>query len=101
MSKAPKWTPGPWKVGPVDDTVVTAADGSVVAEIDGDYNQPETWRIMEANARLIATAPELYEALEGLVRYAIAVRHTAGMGKDQSARLERAQAVLVKARGLA
>ena len=61
-----KHTPGPWEVGPVDDTVVThvGADGVrlVVAEIDGDYNQPETWPIMEANARLIAAAPELLEA---------------------------------------
>lgn len=63
-----KHTPGPWEVGPVDDTVVThvGADGVrlVVAEIDGDYNQPETWPIMEANARLIAAAPELLEALD-------------------------------------
>lgn len=60
-----KHTPGPWEVGPVDDTVVThvGADGVrlVVAEIDGDYNQPETWPIMEANARLIAAAPELLD----------------------------------------
>ena len=60
-------TPGPWIVGPVDDTVVThlGADGCryEVAAIDGDYNDPDTWPIMEANARLIAAAPELYEAL--------------------------------------
>jgi hypothetical protein len=61
MTKA-KHTPGPWVVGPVDDTVVThlGADGAryIVAEIAGDYNQPDTWPIMEANARLIAAAPE-------------------------------------------
>lgn len=64
---ASKYTPGPWVVGPADDTVVThlGADGQryTVAEIDGDYNQPETWPVMEANARLIAAAPDLYEAL--------------------------------------
>ena len=56
-------TPGPWVVGPVDDTIVTAPDGSEVAAIDGDYNQPDMWPVMEANARLIAAAPELLEAL--------------------------------------
>ena len=59
-------TPGPWIVGPVDDCTVTAVDASgerhVVAEIDGDYNEPDLWPTMEANARLIAAAPDLLEA---------------------------------------
>ena len=63
-----KHTPGPWIVGPVDDTLVShiAADGKryEIAAIDGDYNHPDTWPIMEANARLIAAAPALLEALE-------------------------------------
>lgn len=52
-------TPGPWRVGPVDDTRVEDADGNEVAEIDGDYNQPETWPLMEANAEAIALLPAL------------------------------------------
>lgn len=55
-------TPGPWRVGPVDDTRVEDANGNEIAQIDGEYNQPETWPIMEANARLIAAAPDLLEA---------------------------------------
>lgn len=62
------FTPGPWEVGPVDDTVVThiGADGVryEVAAIDGDYNDPDTWPIMEANARLIAAAPDMLAALQ-------------------------------------
>ncbi len=62
------FTPGPWEVGPVDDTVVThlGADGVryEIAAIDGDYNQPDEWPVMEANARLIAAAPDLLEALK-------------------------------------
>ncbi len=65
------FTPGPWVVGPVDDTVVThlGADGLryEIASIDGDYNQPDQWPTMEANARLIAAAPCLLAALERVV----------------------------------
>lgn len=63
---AAKHTPGPWVVGPADDTVVThlGKDGVryEVAAIDGDYNEPDEWPVMEANARLIAAAPDLLSA---------------------------------------
>lgn len=42
---------------------------------------------------------DLFDALKGLVRYAEAVRHTAGMGKTQLERLDAAKAVLAKAEG--
>lgn len=54
-------TAGPWRVGPVDDTAVTAADGTEIchASGDGDYDDDAVWPVMEANARLIAAAPDL------------------------------------------
>lgn len=52
----------PWRVGPVDDTRVEDAKGNEVALIDGDYNDPDTWHIMESNARLISASPELLVA---------------------------------------
>ena len=65
-------TPGPWVVGPIDDTAVThlGKDGIryEVAAVDGDYNDPDEWPIMEANARLIAAAPDLLAALKEMVR---------------------------------
>ena len=68
-----KHTPGPWVVGPVDDTVVThlGADGvrREVAQIDGNYNEPDLWPVMEANARLIAAAPDVAEALKACLNY--------------------------------
>lgn len=59
-------TPGPWRVGPVDDTVVVAADGSEIAAIDGDYNEPDLWPMMEANARRIARVPDMEETILSL-----------------------------------
>lgn len=57
-----KYAKSPWRVGPVDDTLVVDADGNEVCQVDGDYNHPDTWVIMEANARLIASSPDLLEA---------------------------------------
>ena len=58
-----KHTPAPWQTSLTDDTVVIhiGADGVhyEVATIDGDYNEPDLWPVMEANARLIAAAPDL------------------------------------------
>lgn len=55
--------PGPWRVSLTDDTVVIGPDRAEVAAIDGDYNEPDLWPIMEANARLIALTPQLAAAL--------------------------------------
>ena len=57
------YTPGPWRVAPTDDTTVICPERTVVAEIDGDYNEPDLWPVMEGNARLIAAAPDLHAAL--------------------------------------
>lgn len=89
-----KFTPGPWKVGPVDETLVATDDGKEVAQICGDYNQPETWPVMEANAHLIAAAPELYEALSDLL---FLCSQTAEVCGTQEVKV--ACAVLAKARG--
>ena len=60
-------TPGPWRVGPVDDTrIVSVKHDEEIAIASGDYDSPEGWPIMEANARLIAAAPDLLDALQKL-----------------------------------
>lgn len=64
-----KYAPGPWHVGPVDDTMVTDAAGCEVAAVDGDYNDPDLWPVMEANARLIAAAPEMLAELQKQVAW--------------------------------
>ena len=89
-------TPGPWRVSLVDDTRVEDATGNCVAEIDGDYNQPETWPAMEANSRLIAAAPDLLEALERMTYL-----QSGGPVKSSDADkwLKEARAAIAKAKG--
>ena len=65
-----KHFPGPWIVGPVDDTLVravtTEGEYYTICEMDGNYNDPHQWPVMEANARLIAAAPDLLEACKDI-----------------------------------
>lgn len=98
-------SPGPWRVSLADDTVVIDARGNEVAAIDGDYNQPETWPVMEENARLIAAAPEMFVEIEKQIAWLNHIRpRLAGnvpgsvlMGVDQS--IKYLGAALAKARG--
>lgn len=57
-----KWTPGPWAFSfeSIDPSwaIVTTSGGAIVANVNADHRQ-------EANAHLIAAAPDLYKALEG------------------------------------
>ena len=78
-----KHTPGPWKLEPYD-SCLAGEDfqwGGIWAGpvmLDGiNYGQPayatikpETLERMEADARLIAAAPDLLSALDDLARYA-------------------------------
>lgn len=65
------FTPGPWTVGEYGisaggyNNVVSACDGHVYDEYDSDSATLDIPN--EADARLIAAAPELYEALVGLL----------------------------------
>jgi len=77
-----KHTPGPWHVynmgnyfgidagngngyGPDDRTIVTFGD----ADDDLMGVRGDTYEEMKANANIIAAAPEMLEALDGLVKY--------------------------------
>ena len=71
MSTEPKWTPGPWSIGKRGDGAIGSvycdnALGSRVAIVFGEGQEFSVFsrREEEANAHLIAAAPELYEALK-------------------------------------
>src|SRR5687768_8810194 len=111
----PKWTPGPWRPrdeGP-PETDVCGPDGRLLAtafpNVDHGSEPPGLWLVKsipeaEANARLIAAAPELYEALEFIFDH-IADKERGprdlypAFGLDASRALEMARAALAKARG--
>lgn len=58
-----KATPGPWKISLTDDTSIINADRREVCTADGDYNSPDDWPLMEANAALIVAAVNSLPAL--------------------------------------
>jgi hypothetical protein len=58
----PKHTPGPWRHEGTFDSVVRGADNSYVAVSSG-YQKGGWVSLTQANARLIAAAPEMLEAL--------------------------------------
>lgn len=57
-------TPGPWRIGGTEKRVIFADNGDVVARIACYGEQSETPEAEKANARLIAAAPGLLEALK-------------------------------------
>ena len=93
---SPAHTPGPWDVEPKGSRhFVDGADGLTVAYIDraGVRERIE----IEANARLIAAAPTLLEALEAVLPDLEHYVATHGPGPDN--RLAIARAAIAKARG--
>lgn len=62
-----KFTPGPWHVGDGNETIVYDANRWAIASATTFHRKHEDGS-SEANAKLIAAAPELLEALEALKR---------------------------------
>lgn len=87
-----KHTPGPWQLAEKYNCKdVRAVDGPYVA--DCNASAAIDWRTKEANARLIAAAPELLQALSGCVEH---MEHSTPQGQ---AAYEAALAVITKATG--
>lgn len=89
-----KATPGPWFVEDFDVHALVDGSSRLVAEVSapGKATTPQT---LPANARLIAAAPELYDALSELV--AMLSGSTRTMNAPDA--IDAALAALAKARG--
>lgn len=64
-----KFTPGPWRQTLPDDTAIVGADGWPVCETGVHQDYDEHFERMEADARLIAAAPELFMALQWAMQF--------------------------------
>lgn len=111
-----KYTPGPWLVGIADPTMSDMVAETARHEIYGQLsarrlaNNSDAYLEDGANARLIAAAPEMFEALVGLVELierGDLVRDATNDGDPDWAlkmldfvpRITRAQLAIAKARG--
>lgn len=102
---AATFTPGPWKYGPLDEENtakrrVLSASGLLVAEARGATGPAS---VRDANARLIAAAPELLEALRDVLPFAISLvgDYKPGATDEDFDKINRAVAVIAKAEGSA
>lgn len=64
MSKKSIHSPGPWHTGGKDGRIIYDSDGKPVA--DATVYMPSGFDSMQSNAALIASAPELLEALRSI-----------------------------------
>ena len=102
----PKWTPWPWPEPEYDNCDRGSGEwwniGGIARTMGHGYNARTEERAKdEANARLIASAPELYEALES---YVVAVEELKRNNQFAATFLlgslaDKARAALAKARG--
>lgn len=111
MTSEPKWTPGPWDFSMAKMPIDGEYDYCISAVVDGErYVISEAFgRVSEkqrpnahANARLIAAAPELYEALERLLKWVAPIagdNHDKDREREEMASVEAACSALRKARG--
>jgi hypothetical protein len=97
-----KFTPGPWVVGNIFELTFGVKRGNGTEPIGFVYGPSlaeryDVGRTALANARLIAAAPELYEALERTLNWLASYPGEGAMGIGGP--YEQARAALAKARG--
>lgn len=96
-------TPGPWQITEMDGEVnraVVGPDGELIADCFAptaeDFNLPQDY---EANARLIAAAPELLEALSHLLEMVSECQLNGILPDAKEWPAEKARAAIAKAKG--
>ena len=98
-----KFTPGPWEIiGQFEDRIYHEPSDTVVAQAwyPGASNKsPSPADTMKANARLIAAAPDMYEALKEIARADTIAHSTGKYSLVVESCAESARAALAKADG--
>lgn len=91
---APKFTPGPWRMHDMEAGVIVAGrPGGEVANVNNGFGD------RDANAALIAAAPDLYEALKSAVSWLVQVMPDAPLTPRGEELLASYRAALSKAEG--
>jgi len=93
-----KHTPAPWIDNGEGLIVSNKGDVATIAaayDLHNDYTGTE----QEANARLIAAAPELLELLEGLTFIAETVAHLRGLERDILPTTDKARKLIARVKG--
>ena len=94
-----KWTPGPWRVAlsPKRQTPCVLSETTwICGEIDNP-NGPLLLAEVEANARLIAAAPALYEAAQAHRAWSYAEKHGLGSFDQRMALCSHAESLTLRA----
>lgn len=90
-----KFTPGPWKAVPFNKNYRASIQAPHakcnIGELGGFGTDPET---TQANARLIAAAPEIYDALKKIEEWAYRI----GSTNDSKDDLELSRVIMMQAR---
>lgn len=90
-----KHAPGPWKA---QGLAIVASDRSFVGRLYPWCADPQDSECAKANARLIAAAPELLEALESIIDAADYAAYKGFGGAEAENQIMRARSAIIKAR---
>ena len=98
--KEAKFTPGPWRVDELFCADIQAPDGLDVATCcPWTLNRHTYGEEAEANANLIAAAPDMYEALEAAILEYGKPGGPWNVPSSPGTWIDKAKAAIVKARG--
>ena len=113
MATENKWTAGPWHIAGDDEIIEevpvieistgkNGVDYKPIAYVNSDLHGGDVFLLTDeeyATAHLIAAAPDMYEALEGLLEIYTEGHRREFTPGDRKVRADRARAALSKARG--
>lgn len=91
-----KWTPGPWKAPEGDFPDVYGPDDRLLAVVYAPGNYEHNSQEGHANARLIAAAPDLLDALQEAMRWIGRLTDWEGAGDPDA---DSWRAAIAKAKG--